>query len=241
MVGMLLLQDMIAIIVLMAISGFAKGHSSLSEYFITLLALPLMLVGAWLVVKFVFLKLLMKFDRFQEYVFLLAIGWCLGLSEAAHSIGLTHEIGAFIAGIAVASSPISYYIASSLKPLRDFFLILFFFSIGASFNFPLLPQVFWIVALLSLLVLAVKPLVFRLLLGKQSETPKLAWDVGFRLGQNSEFSILIAYIATSSALISEQASLLIQATAIVTFLLSSYIVVFNFPNPIAVSEKLRRD
>ena len=73
------------------------------------------------------------------------------------------------------------------------------------------------------------------------EHKELAWSVGFRLGQNSEFSLLIAYMAFSTQLIGNDASHLIQATAIITFLISSYIVVFNFPNPIAVNERLRRD
>ena len=69
----------------------------------------------------------------------------------------------------------------------------------------------------------------------------MAWSVGFRLGQNSEFSLLIAYVATSTLLIGKEASHLIQATAILTFLVSTYIVIFNFPTPIAISDRLRRD
>jgi predicted Kef-type K+ transport protein len=84
-------------------------------------------------------------------------------------------------------------------------------------------------------------LVYHALLRKQSESETLAWDIGFRLGQNSEFSLLIAYVAFNSTLIGNNASHLIQAAAIITFLISSYIVVFNFSNPIAVSDKLRRD
>ncbi len=69
----------------------------------------------------------------------------------------------------------------------------------------------------------------------------LAWDLGFRLGQVSEFSLLIAYVAATGMLITEQASLLIQATTIITFVVSSYIVVLNYPTPIAISDQLRRD
>ena len=71
-------------------------------------------------------------------IFLLAIGWCLGVAEAASALGLSEEIGAFIAGVTIATSPISLYIADHLKPLRDFFLILFFFSLGAGFHMDLL-------------------------------------------------------------------------------------------------------
>ncbi len=240
-VGLLLLQDVIAIIVLLAIDSSGSQDVGPFTYIKTLLAFPLLIGSAFLFVKYVLLKLIQRFDRFHEYIFLVAIGWCLGFAEAAHAIGLSAEIGAFIAGVSLATSPISQYIAESLKPLRDFFLILFFFSIGASFNLTLLDDVIVPALLLAGLVLSLKPVTFRLLLQRISESKQMGWEVGFRLGQTSEFSLLIAYLATSTLLIGQEASHLIQATAILTFLMSSYIVVFNFPSPIAVSDRLRRD
>ncbi len=243
-VGLLLLQDVIAILVLLFLySGTGEGTQSdmMAEFATTLMALPLMILGAFVFVKYVLLKLIQKFDRFHEYIFLLAIGWCLGLAEIANLAGLSAEIGAFVAGVSIATSPISQYIATSLKPLRDFFLILFFFSIGASFNLSLVAQIAVPAIILALLVLALKPIIFRFLLSRISESPALGWEVGFRLGQISEFSLLIAYIAAGALMIGEEASHVIQATAILTFLLSSYVVIFNFPSPIAVSDDLRRD
>jgi len=242
MIGLLLLQDLLAIIVLMLLlSASAEEATAASDLVISLLSLPLLGAGAWLAVKFVLLPLITRFDRFHEYIFLLAIGWCLGLAESAQLLGLSAEIGAFIAGISIATSPISQYIAVNLKPLRDFFLILFFFSVGARFDLALLNQVLLPALVLSALVLGLKPVVYRFLLKGVSEKRVLAWDLGFRLGQASEFSLLIAYVATASALISQEASLLIQATTIITLLVSSYIVVLNYPTPIAIADRLRRD
>jgi Kef-type K+ transport system membrane component KefB len=243
MIGLLLLQDLLAIIVLMALFSASSGNTESmgQDLAISLLSLPLLVGGALLVVRYILLPLITRFDRFHEYIFLLAIGWCLGLAETAHVLGLSEEIGAFIAGITIATSPISQYMAVNLKPLRDFFLILFFFAVGARFNLAVLDEVFFAAALLSVLVLALKPVTYRFLLKGVSEQSGLAWDLGFRLGQTSEFSLLIAYVAVGGALISEQASLLIQATTIITLVASSYIVVFNYPNPIAVSDRLRRD
>ncbi|MBT7369910.1 MAG: cation:proton antiporter, partial [Gammaproteobacteria bacterium] len=162
-------------------------------------------------------------------------------AEISELAGLSLEIGAFVAGVTIATSPIAMYIADHLKPLRDFFLVLFFFSIGAGFNMDLLGQVVVPAVVLATVVLVVKPVVFRFLLHGMSETNALGWETGFRLGQISEFSLLIAFIATAEQLIGEHASHLIQATAILTFLGSSYLVVFRYPTPIAVSDKLRRD
>jgi Kef-type K+ transport system membrane component KefB len=244
MVGLLLLQDLVAILTLIflgSIGSSANPDLDAPPLWQPFIALPLLVLSSYLLVKGMLLPLIQKFDRFQEYLFILAIGWCLAMAEGAQAVGLTREIGAFIAGVTLATSPIAQYIAISLKPLRDFFLVLFFFALGAGFNLALLSQVIWPALVLAMAVLALKPIIFRALLGNMSERPALAWDVGFRLGQISEFSLLIAFVAFERSVLSEQGSLLIQATAIITFAISSYIVVFNYPNPIAVSDKLRRD
>lgn len=244
-VGLLLLQDLIAIIVLLILGGHdpaqAQESSSILAFLKTLLILPIFVFGVFFVVKHLIFRLIQKFDRFNEYIFLLTIGWCLGISELAHAIGLSGEIGAFVAGISIATSPISQYIAIQLKPLRDFFLVLFFFSLGASFNLGLLSDVIFPALLLALIMIAIKPVIFRGLLRLNKEPNDMAWEVGFRLGQISEFSLLIAYLATTATLIGNEASHLIQATAILTFIFNSYIVIFRYPSPIAISDKLRRD
>ena len=241
MVGMLLMQDFLAIFVLLMLISDISGSSGMLQFGRSLIALPVLIGGSVLMVRFVLQPLFSRFDRIGEYIFLLAIGWCLGVAELAESIGLSREIGAFIAGISIATSPIAQYIALNLKPLRDFFLILFFFSLGGGFDLSLIPHIILPALVLAAIMLTIKPLLYRYLLRAHSESDKLSWDIGFRLGQNSEFSLLIAYIALNTQLISNNASHLIQAAAIITFLISSYIVIFNFPNPIALSDRLRRD
>lgn len=241
MVGLLLIQDFIAIFCLLFLLSGSRGTVDSTPLIQALIALPVLAGIAYVLVRYVLFKLIAKFDRFHEFIFLLAIGWCLGLAEAAEKMKLSAEIGAFIAGVSIATSPISQYIALNLKPLRDFFLVLFFFSIGAQLNIDLLPSVLLAVFVYAGLMLAAKPVTFFALLKQQSEKSGLAWDLGFRLGQISEFSLLIAFVALSREAIGEKAALLIQSAAIVSFIISSYIVIFNFPNPIAVSDKLRRD
>lgn len=240
-IGLLLLQDLLAIFVLIILLSSDAGQLDIELIAKALIGLPILALAAYLAVKYLLLALINRFDRFQEYIFLLAIGWCLGMAEAATALGLSAEIGAFIAGITLATSPISQYIAINLKPLRDFFLILFFFALGAQFNLNLLSDIILPATLLALIMTVIKPIVFRFLLQGMDEHRDLAWSVGFRLGQNSEFSLLIAYVATGALLIGDNTSHLIQATAILTFIISTYIVIFNFPTPIAPSDKLRRD
>lgn len=240
-IGLLLIQDLIAIFVLIVLFSSESGQFDLNTIGIAFISLPILTIAAFIIVKFILLPLIHRFDRFHEYIFLLAIGWCLGVAEAASAVGLSAEIGAFIAGIMLATSPISQYIAINLKPLRDFFLILFFFALGARFDLGLLADIIVPALILAVVMTALKPVVFRFLLQGMHEHRDLAWSVGFRLGQNSEFSLLIAYVAAGTLLIGKEASHLIQATAILTFLISTYIVIFNFATPIAPSDRLRRD
>jgi len=240
LIAILLIQDMVAIVTLILLSG-TEHIGDVGTWLSVGVALPGLFLGARYAVRWVILPLLSRFDRFHEYIFLLAIGWCLGMAELAQAVGLSLEIGAFIAGISLANSPIAQYIATSLKPLRDFFLILFFFSIGAGFNLGLISQIWLPSLLLTIVVLSLKPVIYHRLLRTTGESNSTAWEVGFRLGQTSEFSLLIAFFASSQNLIGVVASHVIQATAILTFLISTYIVVFRFPSPIAISDRLRRD
>ena len=241
MISLLLIQDLIAIIVLLVITGGLMEFDGVAKIARVLVSLPLLVLFSWLFVKYVLLPLLEKFDAFHEYIFLVAIAWCLGLAELSELAGLSLEIGAFIAGVTIATSPIALYIADHLKPLRDFFLVLFFFSIGAGFHMDLLAEVIIPAAVIATVILALKPVTFKFMLRRMSETSALGWETGFRLGQISEFSLLIAFVATAQNLISQEVSHLIQATAILTFLASSYLVVFRYPTPIAVNDRLRRD
>lgn len=240
-ISILLLQDLLAILLLLVVQGSNTGEMPLFDLLILLLALPGLVGLAWLLNRFMLLPLLRRFDRIQEYVFLMTIGWCLGIAELADLAGLSAEVGAFIAGVTLASSPISLFIAESLKPLRDFFLVLFFFSLGAGFDLGVIEQVWLPAVLLAGLLMFLKPWVFRHLLVRTGESEGRSHEVGYRLGQMSEFSLLLAVLALEMQVISAEASYLIQLATLLTFLVSSYLVVLRFPTPIAVSDALRRD
>ncbi len=244
MVSILLLQDLLAILLLVVLKGSGGGqqeHSALLEILKLTLSLPLLVLFAWLFSRHVLLRLIGKFDKIQEYIFLMTIGWCLGMAVLADKLGMSYEIGAFIGGVVLASHPISLFIAEHLKPLRDFFLVIFFFSLGASLNLDILSQIFVPALLLGGLMLILKPLVFQRLLTRIGEKPSLSLEMGVRLGQISEFSLLVAVIALDFKVIGEAASNLIQVATIMTFIASSYFIVMRYPTPIALSDELRRD
>ena len=242
MVSVLLLQDIIAIIVLLVIEALMPSAGDLWwQIGKTVCALPLLVLVAFLLSRYLLQALLTRFDRIQEYIFLLAIGWCLGVAELAHWSGLSREIGAFIGGVSLAISPIARFIAERLKPLRDFFLVMFFFSLGASFNMNYFNQLLLPAGVLALSMLLLKPWVFSQLLRSAGEQVDFSRQLGFRLGQISEFSLLIAFFAFESQQLSESAAYLVQITTLLTFIISSYLIVRRYPTPIAVDDKLRND
>ena len=240
MISVLLLQDIIAIVLLTVLQTGIGEHELLTKLGMLALALLGIFGLAYLAQRYVLVPLIQRFDVIQEYIFLLAIGWCLGLAELSVALGLSHEIGAFVAGVALATSRISFFIAESLKPLRDFFLIIFFFTLGAGLDIHLLADVLLPAIVLAAVVLAVKPWVFKRLLVNAGESSARATEIGMRLGQGSEFTLLIAVLALETGIVRHQAAHLLELTTILSMMVSMYLIVRRYPTPIAARDDLRR-
>ncbi len=240
MTSVLLMQDVIAILLIVMLTG-GQGENVTSAIAMLFVKLILLAVVAYGLVRYVINNLFLRFDIIQEYTFLLALGWGMLGAGVAQAIGLSYEMGAFVAGVAFASSPVSMVIAEHLKPLRDFFLILFFFSIGAQFNFLVTQQVLLAGIVISILIVVIKPFVFKQGFQLIGEDKKFSAELGARLGQGSEFSLLVSYSALAIGLIDLRASYLIQMVVIITFVLSTYWVVYRYRTPISSTEKNRMD
>ena len=107
------------LLVLYAVGG--QEQSSYLNYLIPVIGLPLLIGVSFVFVKYILLRLIARFDRYHEYIFLLSIGWCLAMAVVAETAGLSAEMGAFVAGVALATSPISQYIATNLKTITRLF------------------------------------------------------------------------------------------------------------------------
>ncbi len=240
MISVLLMQDVIAILLIVMLTG-GQGENITMAIVMLIIKLVTLTLTAFLLIKFVLNNLLARFDIIQEYIFLLSLGWGLLGAGVAELLGLSYEMGAFIAGVTFASSPVAQVVAENLKPLRDFFLILFFFSIGAQFDYLVTQDVLIAGVAIALLIVVVKPLVFKQGFQLIGEDKRFSMELGSRLGQGSEFSLLVAYSALASGLIDMRASYLIQMVVIITFVLSTYWVVYRYRTPISSIEKNRMD
>ena len=173
-ISILLLQDLLAIGALLLIDTLAAGSMPWLQAGLEFAGLPLLFAGGLVAERWLLRPLFQRFDKVGEYVFLLSLGWCLGFAQFAQSFGLSYEVGAFIGGITLANSPIAPFIAESLRPLRDFFLVMFFFALGAGFDLAGAASVWPSALALAAGVLLIKPVTYRALLRRYGESTLLA-------------------------------------------------------------------
>lgn len=240
MVSVLLLQDILAITIILVITGGQESNIPLTVSLL-FLKLVVLTVVSFYVVKYVITALYIKFDTIREHTFLMSLGWGLMVAGAAEYVGLSFEMGAFVAGVSIATLPIALVIAEELKPLRDFFLILFFFSIGAQFDLVVMKDVVLPGIVIALILVLAKPFIYRWGFNLSGEKDYVSKELGIRLGQASEFSLLVAYAALASGLIDQRSSYLIQTVVILTFVISTYWVINKYPTPISSEASQRRD
>ena len=163
----------------------------------------------------------------MELLFVAAIAWAFLLSALAETAGFSIAIGAFLAGIAIAQSPYSLQISARVKPLRDFFLIIFFILLGASLSSGTLNFNFMHLILISLFILIGNPLIViavMLSLGFRNRTSFMS---SIAVAQISEFSLILMTVGRNLGHISESDVSLVAAIGVVTITLSSYLILYG--------------
>ena len=237
-IAILIVQDLIAIVLLIVLE--ANGAAPVQWLLLPVKGI-LLVAAAFSFEQIILRRIMARCERFQETLQLLALGWCLLIALLSRAVGLSYEIGAFIAGVALARSPISYFLSEQLKPFRDFFLVFFFFVLGTRFD-PAAARVVALPAmLLCLLMMAVKYGCFRFLFRKVGESAAFAHETGARLAQASEFSLILVLAEYRDGLLGEAGFQMVQLVTFFSLILSSYFVVARFPSPLATNPKLKQD
>lgn len=198
-IGILLIQDLVAIAALMLISATSKGiNGSFSDYTIYLLIKGL---GALILLMLFGYYLLPKLGKFvaksQEFLLVFSLGWCLAIATLFQYLGFSIEIGALIAGITLSMTPYHHEISSKVKPLRDFFLVIFFITLGTQMEFSTLKAYTIPIIVISLFVLLIKPLIVTALIGILGYTKRNSFMTGLTLAQVSEFSFILIALGIS--------------------------------------------
>lgn len=226
-IGVILVDDIVATLAIVVVTAASNGGLGPTELLLMLgkailLGLILFVAGAYLIPKFS--KALAKS---QELLFIFAVAWGFGIASLFGLFGFSHEVGALFAGVALASLPYAMEMSTRLKPLRDFFVVLFFVTLGERFVFDDLEAVLMPALALSLLVLVGKPLFTMISLGVLGYTKLTSFKAGIHLSQVSEFSIVLVVLAVQTELISSQAASLITIVALVTIAASSYLMKYD--------------
>jgi glutathione-regulated potassium-efflux system ancillary protein KefC len=240
-IGVLILQDLLAVAALVFIRCLGAPEGAIFS-FMALSAKLLAFIAALVAFEYYVLrKWMARVDRLHEALFILGLAWCFGVASISANMGLFHETGAFFSGVVLARRSIARFISEELKPLRDFFLVLFFFTLGARLDLSVILNLFAIVGILTAFFVFLKPLIFRKLFVLSGEKPVFAKEAGVRLGQLSEFGLLIGILAFQENHITSEASQLIQLVTILTIAVSSYYVFRKYPTPIGLPGGLMKD
>ncbi|MFA5854206.1 MAG: cation:proton antiporter [Patescibacteria group bacterium] len=229
-VGVLLVQDFIALGTLILLSGLSGPHVEPSQLPLTLGLTfakgAALLVTSLLIGKYVMPKLLHRLAGSQEVLFLASLTWGLGLAALADlpSIGLTIEIGSFMAGVALSESVEHFQIMSRVRPLRDVFAVTFFITLGSKLvltgtSAHLLP-----IIVLSLFVLIMKPLLVMVTMGLLGYRARTSFMTGIAIAQVSEFSLIVMALALRIGHTNQELVSIITAVALITILVSSYLI-----------------
>lgn len=226
-VSVSLVQDLVAIALVVVTSAGSDKSLAIGT------ALGLAIKGGMLVLVIYWLstRLLPAYQRLisdsQEFLFLFALAWGLGSATLFQKIGLSSEIGALLAGICLASQPYAQEVASRLRPLRDFFVIVFFIALGANLTFDGISSMFSLILVAAFIAIVIKPLVSMAVMGYLGYTKRTSFKASVALAQVSEFSIVLVLLAEKRGLISNDIVTAITFIALVSIAVSSYLIIFS--------------
>lgn len=225
-IGFLLVQDLVATLILLFISTYTGSSATV----IALLFVFAKGIGIMLILTFVSFKILPKLSAFfaesSELLFLFSIAWGLGIAILFQFTGFSLEVGALLAGVALSLTPYSQEIASKLKPLRDFFLVMFFVFLGAGLVISdigvLLPQVL----VFSLFILIGNPLIVLILMELLGYKRRTGFMAGLTVAQISEFSLILILLGIQVGHLDSKVLSLVTLIGLVTIAGSTYMIAY---------------
>lgn len=226
-IGVILLDDVVATIALVAVAMAGSGHASFGGF----MELGLRAVGLGVALYVVGVYVMPRIGKFlagsQEMLFVFSIGWGLSIASAFEVAGLSHEVGALFAGVALAGLPYATEMASKLKPLRDFFIVIFFVTLGISFTFGSLQASIVPALIFSAIVIVGKPLIVMTTLGFMRYTRLTSFKTAIHLSNISEFSIILVILAVNLHVIDSRATPIITLVALITIGISTYLMQYD--------------
>ena len=224
--GILLVQDIAAAIALLFITAKAGDGLSL-ETFVSLgvkggiIAVPLLLIGTFI---------LPRFHRLiagsQEFLFLFALGWGFGFAALFEHAGFSLEIGALLSGVSLAGLPFAQEISARLRPLRDFFIVVFFITLGTRLNFDNIGLILPLVIMGCFITIVIKPLIVLAIMGLLGYTKRTSFKAALATAQVSEFSLVFVILGNKIRLVGNDLVSVITIVALISITVSAYLIIY---------------
>jgi Kef-type K+ transport system membrane component KefB len=234
-VGILIVQDLIVVLVMIVVTATGETGESVGSTLVGVMAKGAALLAVLaLLMRFALTPLLHGFARLPELLVLFAIAWAISVGATGEILGFGPEVGAFLAGVSLASTPYREAIASRLVTIRDFLLLFFFIDLGSQVDLGQVEEQLAVAVVLSAFVLVAKPLIVVALLGALRYRRRVSLETGLALAQISEFSLILAALGLRLGHIEEETAALLTMVALLTIAVS----VFLFQQSDAISARL---
>jgi hypothetical protein len=229
--GFLIVQDLVVVIVMIGLNalGAGAGGSVTDAALAVAVKGALFLVGIALVTRYVLPRLLQVLSRSQELLVLFGVAWAVSLAAAGDALGFSKEVGAFVAGVSLASTPYRDALGARLVSLRDFLLLFFFIDLGARLDLGLLGAQMTEALVFSVFVLIGNPLIVMIIMGVLGYRKRTGFLAGLTVAQISEFSLILGALGLSLGHLSAETMGLITLVGLITISASTYMILFSHP------------
>ncbi|TVP58279.1 MAG: portal protein [Gemmatimonadales bacterium] len=231
-VGIFLVQDLVVVVALTFLSGLGRQEGMEFGEILTNLGLAfggmvVLLAAAAVAARWVLPELLRKVAASQETLLVCSLALCFLFVMGAEVMEISLEIGAFLAGISLAQLPYNDDLRRRVHPLMNFFIAVFFVSLGIQMEFGAVAQIWWPAVVLSLFVLIGNPFIFMLLIARMGYGERTSFLTSVTVAQISEFSFIFAALGLSAGIIGEEILSLIGIVGLVTIGTSAFMILYN--------------
>jgi Kef-type K+ transport system membrane component KefB/Trk K+ transport system NAD-binding subunit len=232
-VGFLIVQDIAAILALVVLTtlgtSFRQGGSIVSSLFLMSLKGAGFLAFIGVLMRYVLGPLTHRLAGWQEVLLLFSIAWAVLLGALSEWLGFSKEVGAFLAGVSLASTGYRDAVSSRLSVLRDFLLLFFFIELGARMDWSMVGGQFGPSVALSSFVLVGNPLIVMIIMGVMGYRRRTGFLAGLTVAQISEFSLILCSLGLSLGHIRPQTMGLVTLVGVITIFVSTYLIIYSGP------------
>ncbi|WFM72793.1 cation:proton antiporter family protein [Halomonas sp. CKK8] len=229
-VGFLIVQDIVVVLVMIGLTAYGQAGGDVNmawEALRVLLTGAAMLAGLALLMRYVLPRLLHRLAHSSELLMLFAIAWAVIGALGGEALGFSKEVGAFLAGVSIASTPYREQVASRLVSLRDFLLLFFFIELGATLDLGMLGAQLGASLILSFFVLIGNPLIVMAIMGYMGYRKRTGFLAGLTVAQISEFSLILAAMGLALGHLQEETVGLVTLVGLITISVSTYMILYS--------------